>query len=249
MLFGTVANADGLSFITKRNASKKQKVAVLMYHMISEIPEYQNTYCISPEELEKDIIYFKNNNYIFAHLSEIDSVCKANPNKNVAVLTFDDGYESDYKYVLPLLKKHNAKATFFVFASQLDKPFYMTKSQLKALSESPYAIIGNHSYDIHNKTPREIRELYAYQKNSDMIVNDFSKNKSVLENITNKKITVLSYPNGIYNNTVDNYLKNKKICSVSVSTDEKPYSPYNKIIGRYNRSNTRTAQNIASSIR
>ena len=35
------------------------------------------------------------------------------------LLTFDDGYVSDYKIVLPLLVKFNAKALFFIITSKI----------------------------------------------------------------------------------------------------------------------------------
>ena len=93
----TAFGADGLSLILNRRGNIRPKTAVLMYHMVSEVPEYINTYCITPQALEQDLIYFKNNGYIFATVGELDYVRKMNPDKNIAVLTFDDGYESDNK--------------------------------------------------------------------------------------------------------------------------------------------------------
>ena len=243
--------ASGLRRLTGKINENNQKVITLMYHMVSEVPEYINTYCITPKALEEDILYLKENNYIFAFVNEIDVVCAANPNKNIAVLTFDDGYESDYNYVLPLLKKYNAKATFFVFSSMLNKPFYMTDNQLKELAASPYTEIGNHSYELHNKTPEEICKLYASYEKTEDIIKDFEKNKKILESITGKNITSLSYPNGIHTYYADNLLKKRKICNISITTNELKYSApnyLNKPIGRYNRSDLRSVEDIVKKI-
>lgn len=243
-LFQGVVLANSGGIFARLTSSRK--IAVIMYHMISENPEHINTYCISPEELEKDILYLKNKGYMFSSVSELDKNAKMFPDKNIAVLTFDDGYFSDYKYVLPLLEKHQVKASFFVFASMLEKPYYMTKSQLKELANSEYSEIGNHSYDIHNKDLEDIVELYSNMENSEMIIKDFSKNKQELEKITGKTITSLSYPNGIYNNFVDSVLKQRGICTVTLSTRETKYLTFNKqtVLGRYNRSNLRNVQQI-----
>ena len=37
-----------------------------------------------------------------------------NIDKNSMLLTFDDGYYDNFKYVFPLLKKYNMKATIFL---------------------------------------------------------------------------------------------------------------------------------------
>lgn len=219
-----------------------------MYHRITENINETGTYAITPKSFENDILTLKNEGFVFAFADEIDDVIKENQNNNVAVITFDDGYDSDYEYVLPLLKKHKVKATFFVFASVIGKPYYMNKEQLIELSKSEYACIGNHSYDIHNKDINEIKSLLYNRKNAYTVRDDFMKNKNALESIINKPVTALSYPNGIYNYYIDSLLKNSNICKVSFSTEERPYYSYNYsgIVGRYNRSDKRTAQEIIS---
>lgn len=187
-------NASAISRLNARNLTSVSRVAVFMYHRITPVESETGTYAVTPKELEKDLIYLKNNNYVFAFSNEIEKEIRENPGKNIAVLTFDDGYDSDCEYVLPLLEKYSAKATFFVFASMLNEPYYMTDKQLKQLSESKCALIGNHSYGIHNMPYEEIKKLYAYNANNGKISEDFKKNKEALEKIINKKVTVLSYP-------------------------------------------------------
>lgn len=238
-------NASAISRLNVRNLSSVNRVVIFMYHRITTVESEVGTYAITPKALEKDLTYLKNNNYIFAFSNEIGKVINENPGKNIAVLTFDDGYDSDYKYVLPLLEKHDAKATFFVFASMLNKPYYMTDIQLKKLSDSKCALIGNHSYDIHNMSYEEIKKMYAYNANSGKILEDFRKNKETLGKIINKEVSVLSYPNGVYNNFIDNMLKKNKICDFSFSTYERSYqSSKNDVIGRYNRSDKRSVEDI-----
>ena len=246
ILFSFNCQATVISRFAGRNQNTDRKIVVLMYHRITENINETGTYAITPKELEKDILNLKNNGFVFSFANEVDKVIKENPKSNVAVLTFDDGYESDYEYVLPLLEKHKAKATFFVFASMLDKPYYMNKTQLIKLSKSNYACIGNHSFDIHNKTANEIKTLFSNKSNVYKIADDFNKNKNILEKIINKPVTVLSYPNGIYNCYTDDFLKKSNVCDVSLSTEERTYFSYtaNGVIGRYNRSDKRTVQDI-----
>lgn len=240
------AYTNPMRLIGKYSAGQ-QRVVTLMYHRISENISDKNTYCITPADLEEDIAFLKNKGYVFAKASELYAVCRANSGKNVALLTFDDGYESDFKYVLPLLEKYNVKATFFVIGSKIGKPYYMNEEELKTLSASPFAEIGNHSYEIHSKTVNELVNLYSQYSTTENIILDFQKNKEVLEKIIEKSVVSLSYPNGIHTYYADNALKSRRICNTTLSVNEIQYVSFsgeNQIIGRYNRSDKRKASDI-----
>lgn len=226
--------------------NKTTKTMILMYHMISKNAEHINTYCISPEDFEKDIKYLKKNNYVFAFPDEIEQVKNENPGKNIAVLTFDDGYSSDYNLVLPILERYDAKATFFIIGSMIGKPYYMNATQIRLLSESECAKIGNHSHSIHKKTLNEIINMFSDVTKTNDVVYDFNYNKSILENLTGKKIDILSYPNSVYNFYVDSVLKYNGVCNITFSTEEKSsnFKEENIVIGRYNRSNLRSVEDI-----
>ena len=244
-LFVSSASANGLNILTKKylNNLHSQKIMLVMYHRLSEVFEEQNTYCISPKDFEEDIYYLKNNNYIFAFPDEISVVSRKYPDKNIAVLTFDDGYESDYKYALDILQRYDAKATFFIIGSMIGEKYYMNELQIKELSQNKCAKIGNHSYSIHQKNLEEIISLFSEEKNMINIVNDFEKNKKILESITGKKTDILSYPNSVYNFYMDTALKNSKVCNISLSTEEKSFN-YDVVWGRFNRSDKRTVKDI-----
>lgn len=42
------------------------------------------------------------------------------PSKPI-LITFDDGYYSNYEYIYPILKKYNAKASIFVVTDRIGK--------------------------------------------------------------------------------------------------------------------------------
>ena len=73
-------------------------------------------YVLSPIELEKDIVYLKNNGYEAVFVSQlIDYVENGTelPEKPV-IISFDDGDYNNLTYVLPLLKKYSFKATISI---------------------------------------------------------------------------------------------------------------------------------------
>ena len=59
------------------------------------------------------------------------------------VVTFDDGYISDFEIVVPNLEKLQLKATFFITVNNIGKNGYCNKNQLKKMTEMGMEI-GSH---------------------------------------------------------------------------------------------------------
>lgn len=157
--------AGGSNPILKRlRAADGNSALILMYHKLSENPAENGDFCIKPQEFEADIKLLCESGYTFLTASELAAAKKERGNRKIVVVTFDDGYESDYTYALPILEKYGAKATFFVFGGAIGKKEYMTKEQVKLLSASKCAEIGNHSFEIHSKSIAEVKKLYISEK-------------------------------------------------------------------------------------
>lgn len=88
------------------------RLPILMYHNVSCDEKESFKLTISTRKLEQQFKYLKENNYSSFHFSEIEN-SKTLPDKSI-IITFDDITENQYIYALPLLKKYNLKATFFI---------------------------------------------------------------------------------------------------------------------------------------
>lgn len=86
---------------------RNKGVASILYHQVN------NKSKVSPEIFESHLEYLKRKKY---KTLTIDDYVTGNFNKKEKniMLTFDDGYFDNYKYVYPLLKKYNMKATIFL---------------------------------------------------------------------------------------------------------------------------------------
>lgn len=183
------------------------KVVSLMYHKISEKPSELGAFCVSPETFEKDIVWLKENGYKFCFASEVDKIFEQDKSGGkYAVITFDDGYESDYKYAMPILEKHGAKATFFIIGSQLGIEENITEEHLKLLAASESVELGSHSYELHTLPLEQIKRIYEVD-DTIYLVADFKYNADLLQKMTGKEITTLSFPNGIWTNFAVSMLK------------------------------------------
>ena len=116
------------------------------------------------------------------------------------MLTFDDTNLDQYTNALPELEKHNFKGVFFVMTVSLNRPRYMTREQVKDLSDKGHAI-GSHTWDHHN--------VKKYQGND--WETQVAKPKKVLEEITGQPVTYFAYPFGLWNKEAIPELKNHGI--------------------------------------
>lgn len=215
-------------------ASKDYEVVVLMYHKLSEDSKEWSDYCVSPELFESDIKYFKENGYTFKKASELAKHMTKKGDKIVCI-TFDDGYMSDYKYALPILEKYKVSASFYVIGSFIGKSDYMGVDEIKKLSASPYAEVGNHSYDMHNFTRDEIIE--KNKNDLSFVLNDYKKCTETLEKITGKKVRTLTFPNGLYTNRLSTKLYKDGYFMFSTGTIRYKYGntePTGRITRSYN---------------
>lgn len=96
-------------------------------------------------------------------------------NKKIIYLTFDCGYENgNTEPILDALKKHNAKATFFVVGHFLES----APDIVKRMEEEGHAV-GNHTY--HHPDMSSISELVSFQKEIDDVA-------SLYQSITGKEM-------------------------------------------------------------
>ncbi|MBN1250740.1 MAG: polysaccharide deacetylase family protein, partial [Bacteroidales bacterium] len=97
---------------------------ILMFHRVLPFSNknriWSNSYLeVTPEFLENTILYFKNKNYQFISLDELDYFIenKIFPKKKFVIYTFDDGFKDNLIYAYPIFKKYNIPLTIYVTTS------------------------------------------------------------------------------------------------------------------------------------
>ena len=98
--------------VISTSAATSVRLPIIMYHHVLKDSNKWGKYIVSPKEVEKDIIYLKEQGYTTILMEDLINFVYNNgklPDKPI-LLTFDDGYMSNYTYVLPLLKKYDCKA-------------------------------------------------------------------------------------------------------------------------------------------
>lgn len=86
-----------------------------MYHRVAEHKPDPWQLCVTPVNFEEHIKYLSSNDYTFLSVPELQQQHNSGKIKSRSVcLTFDDGYRDNFQTAVPILKKYNAKACFFI---------------------------------------------------------------------------------------------------------------------------------------
>ncbi|MFH2138895.1 MAG: polysaccharide deacetylase family protein [Candidatus Omnitrophota bacterium] len=164
-------------------------VPVLMYHSIDG-DAYKSRLSVTPESFQRQMRFLKENKYRILTLSEYVDLLKLKkkPRQRSVVITFDDGFESNYTDAYPTLKEYNIPATIFVVANWVGEPGMMSWEQIKEISDTELIEIGSHTLD-HNELTK-IRKDEARRQVKD--------SKMFLAEKLHKKINFLCYPCGSF---------------------------------------------------
>lgn len=114
---------------------------------------------------------------------------EVNTDEKVVALTFDDGPTNKVEDILPILEKHDAKATFFLIGNEIEKNPEAAQMIARAGHQ-----IGNHTYSHKRmvlKSPSFIKE--EIQKTNKLILKAGYKGEIDFRPPNGKKLLVLPY--------------------------------------------------------
>lgn len=199
--------------VTSRPSKKEDiKIPILLYHnFVTVVPELEPddyNYINTPESFEENMKVIIQNGYTPISIKELYDAYNGKivlPEKPI-LITFDDGYYSNYEYIYPILKKYKVKASIFVITNNIGKEIdnikYLSWENCLEMQDSGLVEIYSHStrHIFYNKVPvREVRDdvLESY--------------KIIEENLGKKDLKVFAYPYGAYTNETVRSLKNNGI--------------------------------------
>ena len=198
-------------------------VPIIMYHKLTQEKGLLGDYSITPEEFEEDLQYLKENGYHTITMSELIDFINGKtvlPDKPI-ILTFDDGYFSDYKYVYPLLKEYDMKAVFSVIGHITDEYTeegrqdilypHILWSMIIEMVESGHAELQNHGYDIHGQSGGVRGAKQRSGESDDEYKERLSADLSLFQaralEMIGEMPTTFTYPSGAYSPTSDDILR------------------------------------------
>jgi len=139
------------------SAHAAESFITLCYHDIPESPVEKDD--ISQKDFINQIEYLRTHGFTFVSPADILAAsrgAKTLPEKAV-LLTFDDAYESFYRFVYPALRLYNIPAVLSVVTSWIDNPEtsgyrtkrFMSWQQIREVSDSGLVTVASHSARLH----------------------------------------------------------------------------------------------------
>ena len=123
----------------------------------------------------------------------------------LVALTFDDGPHPKYtSLILDVLKKHNARATFFIVGERAEN-----LPELVARASKEGHSIGNHAYDHTEFTCQSDRG----------IISQINRTNKVIESITGESPMLLRPPLGARNKHIDELIKSQNMYNILWNVD------------------------------
>ena len=156
---------------------------VLMFHDIIIGKTNINQSCVhSLDEFTSILSRYQQKGYQIVSIEKAVNV-RNKDCVNIAI-TFDDVYESVYKYAYPILKERKIPFTLFIAVDLIGTPGMATQAQIKEMAADDLCTIGAHT--ISHSMLRKTRNSYE----------EMELSKKKLEQLTGRDIEYLAYPYG-----------------------------------------------------
>jgi peptidoglycan/xylan/chitin deacetylase (PgdA/CDA1 family) len=157
--------------------------SILVYHTISAPAEpLPGDIDISPEKFERQLGWLSR----WRRVVRLDETLGSNSRARGVALTFDDGFRDNLTVALPLLEKFRLPMTLFVAAGFVGRPNYLSADELREIARHPLVTIGAHGLEHRHFT----------QLSSEEARRELRESRSLLKNITGRKIDLMAWPYG-----------------------------------------------------
>jgi len=198
----------------------KDGLPVLMYHKIGKCPRGSKIkkLWVSENKFSKQMYYLKKHGYnpvTFADIEKTNTI----PEKAV-IITFDDGYENNFKSAVPIMKKYAFKAVFFIVAQAVNRdnfwhnPENEKRISMVSIEQIKETAADGYEFGSHTLTHPNLEKIDEMRMNTEIF-----ESKNVLESMIKKSIISFAYPygGGAFNPKNHEILKNagyKYACSI-----------------------------------
>ena len=123
---------------------------VLMYHQVVPDGAACNEMTVTVSKLRQDFQYLNDNGWTTVLPREL--LDRPSLPEKIALVTFDDGYRSNYELLYPLLQEYHVKALIspIVCLTDMADEDFCTWEMYREMVSSGLVEVGSHTYALHN---------------------------------------------------------------------------------------------------
>ena len=179
-----------MSFSPAAEAQSPHGIPVLLYHHVTEDASDESGLTVAAAEFDKQMQAMRQAGFQTISLQEMLAYMKGSKTKLPAkpiVITFDDGYEDNYIYAFPLLKKAGFTAAIFMVGNNSDRKGHISAQNIRELTRSGVAIEG------HSMTHPKLTTLTSRQLRFEV-----SGGRRTVARFSRSPVDFFAYPCGYY---------------------------------------------------
>ncbi len=169
------------------------RIPIFIYHTVANgkptETKSQEIFSTEPALLDQQLTYLDTHGYTTITMKEAADMLRRGTTSPIAkpvILTFDDGWVTQYKNGFPILKAHHAKAVFYIFPNPISKDErFMTWEQLAELRDNGMEIAGH-----------TLTHPLLSKQTPEMLHHEMYDSKTILESKLGIKVTDFASPFG-----------------------------------------------------
>jgi peptidoglycan/xylan/chitin deacetylase (PgdA/CDA1 family) len=174
------------------------EIPILCYHRLVERDDAYGPANIhlAVEKFEAQLQYLQAHGYRTMHFRDLSATEVFTPSHKRVILTFDDGYEDNYRLLLPLLRKYDAKAVVYLVSDRERNVWDAERGEpslrlLSAAERREMLDSGLIEFGAHTATHADLSTVPP-----DAAAEEIRASKDALEATLGVPIETLAYPYG-----------------------------------------------------
>jgi peptidoglycan/xylan/chitin deacetylase (PgdA/CDA1 family) len=192
----TTAVADAAAIM------ERKQVPILCYHHIKDVLPRNSELFVTTANFKEQMKILADSGFHTINPDQLyDYLIKGSqlPDKPV-MITYDDNDEDGFSIAKTEMDKYGFKGVYFIMTITIGKHNYMSKEQLKQLTDEGYTV-ASHTWD-HHRVDRYKTVDTIIVGTKKKVVNDYdaqlTEPKKTLEQIIDKPVEYFAYPYGLW---------------------------------------------------
>lgn len=170
-------------------------IPILIYHSVRPyypgITNLVKEFTVPPDIFDNQMKYLKDNGFTVITIDELWSYFQngtALPYKPV-MITLDDGWENQYIYAYPILKKYKYRGIFYIYPNAIGIKHFLLWPEVKEM------MAGNMVIADHTQSHPQLPKITSL----DLLKKEIAGSKAIIEKQIGQAVKDFAYPFGAYN--------------------------------------------------
>ena len=212
---------------------------ILMYHTFVRDGQDCGDWTTTESHFREDLQWLTDNGYSFVLPSDL-AAGEPLPEKAV-MLTFDDGYASNYEIAYPLLQEYNATAVIALITKRIEdgKEGFLTWDMCREMLESGIVEFGSHSHDVHIRSNQGVvrDEGETQEAYEERVYPDIQTSIDLIKQELGITPQYFAYPYGRTEEWIADFIQERFDVTVTTTTDKADISSGLYDLPRHNMNN------------